>query len=276
MRLPSVTIVSLVLLTSIVTAAQQPDGAPGPEWRSYLYQPTFDMDYELRGPAVAYCPQPGDIFLATDRALTAKLGHRAALTGAPQHSGIVVARSDSRVALLEGGPHDTLRCRIVEAIPELDSYAVEERVWIRRRQVPLTPEQAGQLTAFAEATDGKRFAAVRMVGQLTVLRSRGPLRTEYLGRPRGDRGSYFCAELVAEACVAAGLQDAETTRPSATYPRDLFFGASRNPYLARHLDLSAWEPPARWTPAPGAEPALSRRFPRLDGDTTDGTRNGRR
>jgi hypothetical protein len=123
------------------------------------------------------------------------------------------------------------------------------------------------LTAFAQAADGKPFAVVRMFGQLTPFRSRGPLRTEHLGGPRGDRVSYFCSELVAEACVAAGLLDPETARPSATYPRDLFFGHSHNRYLACHLDLSEWDPPARWTPCPGNESALPRPRPWLDADS---------
>jgi hypothetical protein len=152
-------------------------------------------------------------------------------------------------------------------IPELYSYSVEERVWIRRRCVPLTAEQSAALTEFALNADGKRFALWRMFGQLTPFRSRGPLRTQYVGGPHGDRSSYFCSELVTEACVAAGLLDPVTTRPAAMYPRDLFFGRSRNTYIDCHLDMSAWDPPARWTLCPGTEPTDLRRRPRLDGDT---------
>jgi hypothetical protein len=234
---------------------------------SYLYQPAFAMDYELRGPAQPYCPQPGDLFFCTNHQMWAKLGHWAAGTAAPQHSGIVIARPDGRLALLEAGPHNRVRCETLDLIPELQSYAKTERVWIRRRRVPLTAEQSARLTAFALANEGKRFAWVRMVGQLTPFRSRGPVRTQFVGGPHGDRCSYFCSEIVTEACVAAGLLDPCTTRPAATYPRDLFFGRSRNLYLDRHLDLSAWDPPARWTFCPGTETRESRRFPILDGDT---------
>jgi hypothetical protein len=263
---------SVAATTLIPTCFQDPETQPfPPEWeqRSFLYQPSFSMNYELCGPAVPYCPQPGDLFLATDKGLLAKLGHKAAFTGAPQHSGIVIALPNGRVGLLEGGPHNTLHCRILDVILELQSYAAQERVWIRKRRVPLTPEQSNRLTAFAQAAEGKRFAVIRLFGQLTPLRSRGPLRTEHRGCPRGDRASYFCSELVTESCVAAGLLDPQTARPAATYPRDLFFGQSRNPYLDCHLDLSAWDPPARWTLCPGKESALPRRFPRLDGDTED-------
>jgi hypothetical protein len=148
----------------------------------------------------------------------------------------------------------------------LASYADHERVWIRRRRVPLTPEQCADLTAFALAVEDRPFAVLRMLAQITPLRCRGPVSVRWLGEPHGLRHSYFCSELATEACVAAGLLDPATTRPGAMYPRDLFFGRSRNPYLDRHLDLSEWEPPARWTANPGAPPPDIRRFPWLDGD----------
>jgi hypothetical protein len=90
-----------------------------------------------------------------------------------------------------------------------------------------------------------------MGGQLTLLRSRGPLRTYFIGRPRGERDSYFCSELVAETLVAVGLIDQRTARPAATYPRDLFFDRSYNLYLRNHFTLAdGWEPPARWVYCP--------------------------
>ncbi|MCS7046883.1 MAG: hypothetical protein NZO58_11050, partial [Gemmataceae bacterium] len=99
--------------------------------------------------------------------------------------------------------------------------------------------------------DGKWFALQRLGLQLTPFRARGPLRTAWMGKPNPNRISYFCSELVAEACVYAGLLDPETTRPSATYPRDLFLDRSINPYINRHLKLAPdWDPPARWSSSP--------------------------
>jgi hypothetical protein len=239
---------------------------PGGTEVSYLYRPAFCMDHELRQPAVPYVPLAGDIFVCSGREMWAKLGHWAAGTGAPQHSGIVFLRPDGRPALLEGGPNNCLHCRALELIPQLQGYAEHERVWIRRRCEPLTAEQSAALTAFALSADGKRFALWRMFGQLTPFRSRGHWRTEYVGGPHGDRRSYFCSELVSEACVAAGLLDGCTTRPAAMYPRDLFFGRSTNAWIDAHLDMSAWEPPARWTLCPGTEKPV-RPFPFLDRDT---------
>src|SRR5439155_14510205 len=127
-------------------------------------------------------------------------------------------------------------------------------VWIRQRAVPLTPEQSAKLTEFAMEQDGKRFALIRLGQQLTLLRPRGPVKTCFCGKAHGpDRSSYYCAELVMEALVAAGLVDADTARPAATYPRDMFMDASLNPYLNKHLRLApCWNPPARWTS--GCEP----------------------
>ena len=124
-----------------------------------------------------------------------------------------------------------------------------------KRAVPLTPEQCARLTEFALSTDGKRFGLGRLGLQLTVFRTRGPVRTAFVGRPQGvERESYFCSELVVEALVYAGLVDGRTARPSATYPRDLFFDSSLNPYLNRHLKLyPCWDPPARWTSSPVPE-----------------------
>ena len=260
----------LLLILALACSGMLPGPSPAPETEiSYLYQPAFSIDYLLRQPAEVYQPQPGDLFLCTGREMWAKLGHWAAFARAPQHSGIIFARPNGRLSLLEAGPHNTLHCRILDLIPELHSYAGYERVWIRRRRVPLTPEQSTCLTAFAVSHEGTRFALWRMFGQLTPFRSRGPWRTRYVGGPHGDRWSYYCAELVMEACVAAGLLDPATTRPAATYPRDIFFGRSWNPYIDCHLDLSAWDPPARWTLCPGQEVQFDHRYPYLDGDADE-------
>lgn len=234
---------------------------------SYLYQPAFAMDYELRQPVEPYVPQPGDIFLATGRERWAKWGHWLAGTGAPQHSGIVLACPNGRLVLLEAGPHNTFHCGLADVVPQLHSYAVIERVWIRRRRIPLTAEQSDCLTAFALCANGKRFAVLRMLAQTTRFRSRGPLLEWGFGGPHGERSSYFCSELLGEACVAAGLLDPVMTRPAAMFPRDFFFGRSDCAFIDQYLDMSEWDPPARWTLYPGTEACLKPPKPKLDGDT---------
>jgi hypothetical protein len=218
---------------------------------SFLYQPAYCLDSVLRGPAAAYVPQPGDIMLATDSNVFWKITHDLALAGEPHNSAIVVARPDGSLALLEAGPNDTLFVRVQDLLPHLCEYAAKGPVWLRQRRTPLTCAQSAQLTEFAMRQDGKRFALIRLGAQLTPFRSRGPLRTYVLGKPRGDRAAYFCSELVSEACVAAGLLDPERTRPAATYPHDLFFDRSLNLFIDRNYRLADdWYPPARWAPTP--------------------------
>jgi hypothetical protein len=221
------------------------DLPPAPS--SYLYQPAYCIDDVWRRPAAAYVPQPGDVLLATDDDKFWTITHNLAFAFEPHNSAIVVRRADGSLGVLEAGPNDTTRVRILPLLPHLKEYADKGPVWIRKRKTPLTPAQCDALTDFAERQDGKFFALVRLLGQLTPLRHRGPLRTYVVGKPRGDRWGYYCADLVIEACVAAGLIDATTARPSATYPHDLFFDQSYNVYISHHLPLACdWYPPARW------------------------------
>jgi hypothetical protein len=238
-------------MLSLLLAAVACLPGQGGEAHSFLYQPAFCIDDVLRCPAEAYCPQPGDIMLRMDHSKFWRVTHYLALAFDPNGSAIVFARPDGRLAVLEAGPNDTMWVKTCDLLTHLREYAAQGRVWIRRRRVPLTPDQSARLTAFALAQEGKRFALVRLAGQLTPFRSRGPLRTYFVGKPQGDRRSYFCSELVCEACVAAGLLDPKRTRPAATYPHDLFYGRSLNPFIDGHLDVNArWYPPARWTDRP--------------------------
>ncbi len=266
------TLAALVLATALGNPLQTGSAPCG----SYLYQPAFCVDHLLRLPVHPYVPQPGDIYLSTDNGFVARLGHKLVCSGGPHHSGIIFALPDGQMALLEGGPENTLFIRVLDLLPTLTKYASTKRVWIRQRCVPLTPEQSHRLTVFALAAADRHFAGARMVAEITPLRAKGPLRTPLIGPPHaacfdpdcpepGMRRKYFCSELVTEACVAACLLDPETTRPMSTFPRELFFGDSKNAYLKCHLDMSEWAPPARWTPCPGSEPHLKER-PLLDGD----------
>jgi hypothetical protein len=218
---------------------------------SYLYQPAFSIDEELRCPAEAYVPQPGDIMLRLDHSIFWRVTHWMALAFDPNGSAIVVALPDGSLAVLEAGPNDCQWVKTLPLLSHLQEYADIGRVWIRKRRVPLTPEQSAALTAFAVKQDGKRFALHRLGIQMTPFRTRGPLRTYFVGKPCGDRRRWFCSELVTEACCAAGLLDPERTRPSATYPHDLFYGRSYNLFIDGHLDVNeGWYPPARWTSSP--------------------------
>ena len=230
---------------------------PEPAIASFLHEPTYCMDKSVcidksrHGNARPYLPQPGDVMLATDKNLFWKITHDLALAFEPHNSAIVVARPDGSLAILEAGPNDTLWIKVMDMLPHLQEYADKGPVWIRKRKTPLSAEQSACLTDFAMRQCGKRFALQRLGWQLTPFRDRGPLRTAFMGKPHGDRRSYYCSEIVLEAAVAAGIVDPVTARPSAGYPHELFFDRSFNPYLNRHPPLvHDWEPPARWAYRP--------------------------
>jgi hypothetical protein len=214
---------------------------------SYLYEPAYKLDWKLRGEQRPYLPQPGDIMVFTDGNVFWEITHDMALAFQPHGSGVVVRKPDGSLAILEAGANNTMYVRVLDVLPHLREYEAKGRVWIRKRKVPLTEEQSACLTEWAMRQEWKRFALIRLGGQLTVLRSRGPLRTWFLGKPQGERDSYFCSELVMETLVHVGLVDAKSARPSATYPHDLFYDHSINLYLNTHFSLACgWEPPARW------------------------------
>lgn len=254
-----------------------PTALPGPESpNGYVYQPAFSVDYCLRGPARPYTPQPGDLYLATEDWFLARAGHLTVKSGAPHHSGIVFALPNGELRLLEGGPDSTLWIRHLDFIPQISHYSDTKRVWIRQRAVPLTAEQSHRLTVFALTAADRHFAAVRMVKERSQFRAKGILRTPLLGRAHATnfnpddpepsmRKKYFCSELVTEALVAACLIDGRTARPTSMYPRELFFGTSRIPYIRNHLDMNEWYAPSRWTPEADVQPYFKRR-PFIDGD----------
>jgi hypothetical protein len=213
-----------------------------------VYQPAYCMDDVLRAPAADYVPQPGDvIFFNYDEGWFWKLGFKLALSGPPDHAGIIVRLPDGSLAVFESGPDDGLLVEVSCLVERLKFHACNRGpVWVRRRICPLTEDQIVRLGEFAISERGKSYAYWRLLGQTTLLRSRGPLRTHWAGKPKGPKDSYFCSELVLEALVYAGALDPATTRPRATYPEDFFFDRSRNAYLNGRFTLAhSWHPPQR-------------------------------
>jgi hypothetical protein len=214
---------------------------------SYLYQPAFKLDHELRCPARAYCPQPGDMFFAADDKLTSVLGFALAGSWYPNHNAIVVPRTDGTLGAL----HTDLKKGMVIAdlMATLQKYERDGRGWVRVRKTPLSSEQTVKLAEFAANVEGRPTSFAKLWGQATPFRSRGPVRTAFLGHSNPDKKGFYCSELVVEACCYAGLIDADAARPNCTYPRDLFFNHSTNFWVNRSLrDVACgWEPPARWT-----------------------------
>lgn len=233
-----------MFLALLLGAAQLPGFFPEQTGWGYLWQPAFAVDQVRREPAQPYHPQSGDIVFFDCPSPCWQILYRLAFTGPPTHCGIVVSMPDGEIAFLEAGAGNSLDVTIMP----LERHEGYSGIYVRRRKLPLTPEQSARLTDYAMAVCDKHVSMVRFPIQLTPFRVRGPVRTCFLGKPHGIRSTYFCSELVVEACVAAGLLDAGTARPAATYPRDLFFDHSNNLYLNHHLTLSAdWLPPALWT-----------------------------
>lgn len=228
-----------------------PDPGPDPGY-GLIHQPAYSIDKFARPPLEPYQPQPGDVLLLSNPSPVFTFLYRLAFTGKPGHSAVVVRMPNGCMGLLEAGVDSTPRTLVNPLDWRLHKYP--GTIWVRRRAVPLTPAEDARLTAFAVGAHGKYFAAVRFALQVTPLRSRGPLRTFLIGRSRPTwlpGRDYVCSEAVVEALVYAGLVERRTARPSATYPEDLFFDRSRNPYLDRHPPLAGgcWEPPRLWSRA---------------------------
>lgn len=215
-----------------------------------VHDPAYSIDPPTDTPPAAYVPRPGDIVLVVSDNPIWQLLFALALLDEPYHVGVVVRMPDGTLGMLEAGPPDWTTD--IHISPLAGRLAEDPgRVFIRRRTVPLSPQQSAALTAFALRQDGKPYALVRFLAQGTPFRSRGPVRTEFMGKCRGDADAYFCSELAIEALVAAGLLDPVTARPRATAATDMFYDESSNPWLSKHLKLyPAWTPPQRWVAEP--------------------------
>ena len=216
----------------------------------YFYQPAYDVLAIPRPPATPYLPKSGDVILFSDTNVMWSLLFHLALTGKPGHNGIVVTMPGGRLGLFESGYNNTAWSRVTPLEYRINQYA--GFVWVRSRIEPLTEEQDRRLTEFAMMSNGRLYAIGRYLGQLTPFRTRGPLRTRFLGKPIGPGHRYYCSQATVEALLHTGVIDRATARPGATFPQDLFYDRSRNLYIDRHPPLAnGWSPPQLWTPIPG-------------------------
>lgn len=217
----------------------------------YLAQPEFSLNYTPTTPLTWYAAQPGDIVLSTTNKQWATLKYALAFTWKPTHVGIVVRMNDGQMGLLEAGGGDTNDTHVMP-LAERIKRETDAAIWIRRPRVPLSAQQSADLTNFANLVNGLPYAKRRQILQGTIFRTRGPIRTFFIGKPEGIKQDYICSEVVVEALVASGLINPETARPSATFPRDLFYDRSLNLFIHLHPVLGdAWEPPALLVQSPG-------------------------
>lgn len=183
-----------------------------------------------------YTPHTGDLVFFANGSFFFKAAYRLTLTGPPTHVGIVVVLSDGSPVILEAvDRHKGVR---LMSLPERLRY-YDGQVWIRRCRCHLAREQEAALVRFALEEVGKPFATPRVLTSALTW----PLRLPFVWRLRTggarSRPNWFCSELVATACVRAGLIDANVIVPCATFPRDL--------YNDEYLDLGAqWCPACRW------------------------------
>ncbi len=190
---------------------------------------------------VRYAPREGDLIFYDDRNIGWTLLFAYAGTGPPLHMGMVVKKSNGKLAVLEAGPDDTVWVKLLDLDKRLPQFNEDYKgtIQIRRCKKELTAEQSNALTKFAEAQDGKRYAVARLLLQGTSLRSRGPVRELVLGKTVLDRDSWICSELSVAAGTVVKLFDPKVVYANVAYPRDLVNN--------ERYDLSAnWHDAAMW------------------------------
>jgi hypothetical protein len=239
-----------VEVAPIVPIAPTADATPPANLSRYGYhwQPAYSVDRQERQPLEAYNPQPGDIFLYSHTNTMWTTLYVIARAGAvPGHSGMVVKMANGELGILEAGYNDKPWTKTTPLVSRFDDY--KGTIWIRKRITPLSEEQSCLISQFASQLEDRFYAVGRFALQLTQIRTRGYFRTAFMGKPKGLEGRYMCAECILEALVYAGLLPKETTRPSATFPIDMFYDASTIPYINKHLNLynAGWEKPVLWT-----------------------------
>jgi hypothetical protein len=231
--------------------AYPPVYAPAEAPAGYLYQPAVDLHPVPRMPVERYCPKLGDVLLLSDPDPLFNVLYVIARSGKPGHSAVVVTMPDGKPGVLEAGFSFTPWVRVTPLDYWINLYA--GHVWVRQREVPLTPDQDRRLTEFAGQAADHRYHFRKFSLQLTLFRTRNPFVTPFAGKPVGPGHQYTCVQIVMESLVYAGLVDPATARPDATYAQDLFYDRSRNPYIDRHPPMAGrgWGEPKLWTPIPG-------------------------
>lgn len=222
----------------------------GQEQVGYCLQPVeVNGQFVLR--SEPYYPCPGDILLYdfSDRMISVFL--KFAGTSGPMHAAIVVERPDGTPAILEVGPNSKpqafTRTFILDVQPRLENYP--GKIMVRKPRTPLTKEQSAELTDFALAQQGKKFAVGRLILQGTPFRCRHGLRHMLFAETNLNRSRWICSENVVAAATVAGILDPNVYFANAMYPRDLAFD--------EHYDLSpVYHPPVMWTREPST-PALT-------------------
>lgn len=231
---------AVTLSSDVGPRVQQPLGQ--------LAKPQSSLHFTVQAPLTDYLPAPGDIVFSTSDKLRTSFFYRVALVGLPSHVGIMVRMPDGQFGVFEAGGGGELRTRTTPLEARFGRKG-DRAIWIRKPLNPLTVEQELKLNEYAAVSENKGYSNRRALELAWIFLNgtRGPIRTLFVGKPKGFRDNYVCSEAVTEALVYAGLIDSETARPSATAPRDLMLDRSLNGYIRRHPPLACgWVPPALW------------------------------
>ena len=179
-----------------------------------------------------YVPQAGDIILFRNRNIFARAAYYITLSGSTTHVGLVVARPDGSLSMLEAMPGDPVV--MGDLATRLAEYTGQ--VSVRRRKAPLTKEESEKLTGFACGQLGKPF---HLLGLLVPPVS-FPFRV--FSKPVDpnclERSRWICTSLVLRTCVAAGILCPDELNPEGACASDLATNFC--------LDLSCgWDTPER-------------------------------
>jgi len=174
---------------------------------------------DWRQRSTTYVPHEGDMVFFNDHSVKWGILYKIVGSDAPYHVGLIFKKPDGVCAIAEAGPNDTLTCRVLELSPRLHGW--EHTLLIRRCKKTLNAEQSTEMTNWAMAQDGKRYALGRLLLQATPVRCRGPLRRGYFGATYTDRDAYLCAELVIAGGTVGGIFDPQVHKANTIYPRDV-------------------------------------------------------
>ena len=196
-----------------------PLGAQEQDAVGHLLHHVRDDKGDWRQRTAPYSPREGDMVFFNDHSTKWGMLYKFVGSDAPYHVGLIFKKPDGRCAIVEAGPNDTLHCRVLELAPRLHGW--EHTLQIRGCKKMLTPEQSAEMTKWALAQDGKRYALGRLLLQATPVRCRAPLRKSLFGATYTDRDSYLCAELVIAGGTVGGLFDPQLHKGNTIYPRDI-------------------------------------------------------
>lgn len=215
----------------------------GKEQAGFLVLPQDNSNGTCRLTVEPYFPQPGDLLIYDNCSKFLSFAFRMIGSDTPIHAAIVIERPDGTPAILEVGPnsrpHAFTKTFIVEVWPRLESYP--GIVMVRRPRTPVTHEKSVELTHFAEAQVGKKFAVGRLALQGTPFRCRCGLRQSLFAKTCFDRDRWICSENAVAAATIAGILDPKVHFANAMYPRDLAYD-ERYDLSEQYFDPVMWSP----------------------------------